>query len=273
MTRRANVMDLNLVVETPEQIGIDFEIAGVGSRMLAAIIDALVMSVLIIVATIAPLVLIATAREAAETMAENVTKQDHVFRNVNALGLAVVFLSYFAVQWGYYIVAELLTDGRSPGKRALGLRVVRADGFPIGFAETIVRNLVRIVDIVPGVYGIGLLTMIAGRKTQRLGDVAAGTIVIKERVGQQKGSIAAIPMPTEQRPVPPTRVSAALTPAELNLLTSYRNRAASLSAPVRARLAAQIAPILRARLSEASTIDDEAWLWALAYEAEGGPPA
>ena len=111
-------MDLNLVVETPEQIGIDFEIAGVGSRMLAAIVDTLIMSILLIVATILPFLLIASARQAAETMAENVTSQNDVFRNVNALGLAVVFLSYFAVQWGYYIVAELLTDGRSPGKRA-----------------------------------------------------------------------------------------------------------------------------------------------------------
>jgi uncharacterized RDD family membrane protein YckC len=266
-------MDLNLVVETPEQIGIDFEIAGVGSRMLAAIIDVLIMSILLLVATIAPLVLIASAREAAGTMAENIGKQDHIFRNVNALGLAIVFLSYFAIQWGYFIVAEVLTDGRSPGKRAMGLRVVRADGFPIGFAETIVRNLVRIVDIVPGVYGIGLVSMVAGRKMQRLGDVAAGTIVIKERVGQGKSSIAAVPMPGEQKPMPPTRISAALTPAEMTLLTSYRYRAGSLSPPVRAHLAAQIAPILRARLSDPSTTDDEAWLWALAYEAEGGPPS
>jgi uncharacterized RDD family membrane protein YckC len=265
------VMDLNLVVETPEQIGIDFEIAGIGSRMLAAIIDALIMSILLIVATVAPFLLIASAREAAGTMAENLAQQEHIFRNVNALGLAVVFLSYFAVQWGYYIVAELLTDGRSPGKRALGLRVVRADGFPIGFAETVVRNLVRIVDIVPGVYGIGLVTMMSGRKTQRLGDVAAGTIVIKERVGQQKGTIEAIPMPSEQKPMIETRVSAALTPAELTLLASYRNRAAALTPHVRAILASQIAPILRARLSDASTLDDESWLWALAHEAEGGP--
>jgi len=265
-------MDLNLVVETPEQIGIDFEIAGVGSRMLAAIVDALIMSILLIVATVAPFLLIASAREAAETMAENVTSQNHIFRNVNALGLAVVFLSYFAVQWGYYIVAELLTDGRSPGKRALGLRVVRVDGFPIGFAETVVRNLVRIVDIVPGVYGIGLLSMMTGRKTQRLGDVAAGTIVIKEKVGQRRGEIAAMPVAGDEKPMAISRISSVLTPTELTLLASYRNRAASLSPPVRARLAAQIAQILRARLSDTSAVDDEAWLWALAHEAEGTPP-
>ena len=69
-----------------------------------------------------------------------------------------------------------------------------------------------------------------------------------------------------------SRISTLLTPAELTLLASYRQRAAALSPPVRARLAAQIAQILRARLSDTSPIDDEAWLWALAYEADGAPP-
>ncbi len=266
-------MDLNLVVETPEQIGIDFEIAGVGSRMMAAIIDTLVMSLLLIIATVAPLVLIASSREAAETMVDNVARQEHVFRGVSAVGLAIVFLSSFAVIWGYYIVAELVTDGRSPGKRALGLRVVRVDGFPIGLAETVVRNLVRFIDFLPGIYGIGLVSMMAGRKTQRLGDLAAGTIVIKERAGQEKGAFTALPTPDEHPPLPNTRVSAALTPAEMTLLTTYRHRVALLSPSVRAHLAAQIAPILRARLSDTSPLDDETWLWALAHEAQGGPPA
>jgi len=262
-----------LVVETPEQIGIDFEIAGIGSRLLAAILDALIMSILLLVATVAPFLLIASAREAGETLAENLGKDEHIFKNVNAIGLALVLLSSFVVVWGYYIIAELVTDGRSPGKRAVGLRVVRADGFPMGFAESVVRNLVRIVDFAPGMYGIGLVAMMIGKRTQRLGDLAAGTIVVKERVGHDKGTIPEIPVPTAAAPLPVTRVTSALSPGELDLLASFRARAPTLAPAVRARLAAQIAPILRARLSDASTIDDESWLWALAHEAEGGPPA
>jgi hypothetical protein len=143
----------------------------------------------------------------------------------------------------------------------------------MGFAESVVRNLVRIVDFAPGMYGIGLVAMMIGKRTQRLGDLAAGTVVVKERVGHERGKIPEIPGPTAVVPLPVTRVTSALSPGERDLLASFRARAPTLAPVVRARLAAQIAPILRARLSDASSIDDESWLWALAHEAEGGPPA
>jgi hypothetical protein len=96
--------------------------------------------------------------------------------------LAGVFgLVAFALLWGYYIFFETLWNGQSPGKRWVGLRVIAHDGTPIGVSATLIRNLVRIVDFLPLYYGIGVVTMFIDRQSRRLGDFAAGTLVVYER--------------------------------------------------------------------------------------------
>ena len=92
---------------------------------------------------------------------------------------AVGGIVIFAMFWGYYMVFEITTNGQSPGKLALGLRVIKEGGYPISFADSAIRNLVRLVDFLPFCYGAGLLVMLINKNWQRLGDLAAGTLVVK----------------------------------------------------------------------------------------------
>jgi uncharacterized RDD family membrane protein YckC len=93
---------------------------------------------------------------------------------------AVVVLVQFLFFWGYYVLFEILWRGSTPGKRAARLRVLRRDGHPIGAGEAVIRNLVRLVDFLPIMYGVGLISMFIDKDARRLGDFAAGTIVVKE---------------------------------------------------------------------------------------------
>ena len=83
--------------------------------------------------------------------------------------------------WGYYVFFEMLWNGQSPGKRWVGLRVIRTDGTPITLSEALIRNLVRIVDFLPATYGVGIITMFIDKQSRRLGDLAAGTLVVQDR--------------------------------------------------------------------------------------------
>ena len=99
--------------------------------------------------------------------------------SVLLVALAVFLLVQLLVEWGYFIASEMITGGRSIGKALVGLRVVRDGGLPISFRESLVRNLLRMVDILPSNYAVGLIAMVVSREGKRLGDHAAGTIVIR----------------------------------------------------------------------------------------------
>ena len=87
----------------------------------------------------------------------------------------------FAVIWGYYIYFEVRWNGQSPGKRRIGIRVLRRDGTPVSATESAVRNLVRVIDFLPFAYGVGVVTMFVHEQACRLGDLAASTLVVHER--------------------------------------------------------------------------------------------
>lgn len=96
-----------------------------------------------------------------------------------SLGLWLVI--YFAVEWGYYVFCESMMSGQSPGKRLFELRVVRVEGHPIGFFDSAIRNLLRAADQLPFSYAIGAISVMASGRFQRLGDLAAGTVVVREQ--------------------------------------------------------------------------------------------
>ena len=98
---------------------------------------------------------------------------------LGGLALALYALLNFAVFWGYYMLFELLWSGQTPGKRVAKTRVLRTDGNPARTSEVAVRNLVRIVDFLPALYAIGFIVMFFNRQSRRLGDYAAGTLVIR----------------------------------------------------------------------------------------------
>jgi uncharacterized RDD family membrane protein YckC len=260
-----NTLEEKLLVDTPEAVGIEFEIAGVGSRIVAGLVDGFIMVLLLTVLVLAPMIGLASG--IFERVSHNLKGgSKSLLSGVDAVAVALIMLVSFVIIWFYYVAAELLTDGRSPGKRSAGLRVVRTDGFPIGLSESVVRNLVRAVDVVPGVYLVGLVTMLISPRTQRLGDLAAGTIVVRERVREKSGRMPALS--DAMAGASDVRVAQGLGPAETHLLLRYRERAPGLEPLARTALAGQIAVILRGRLNVAADprISDEEWLETFARD-------
>jgi uncharacterized membrane protein SpoIIM required for sporulation/uncharacterized RDD family membrane protein YckC len=161
-------LDAVVDVETPEQVVFSYTVAGIGSRAAAALIDYLLTALAIIAIITAAVTFLGSTRTRIVSGGPWV--------------IAILIASLFALFWGYYVLFEALWDGQTPGKRRLGLRVVRDGGYSITFAASAVRNLMRIVDLQPGLsYGIGMISAILSPSGKRLGDYAAGTIVVRER--------------------------------------------------------------------------------------------
>jgi len=226
-------------VETPELVVFSYTIAGVGSRALAAIIDSLIAITAIIVIMIG----IAIASPGRGPGAPG-----DVF---DAWAGAVFVFAVFFVLWGYYVLFEGLADGQTPGKRLLRLRVVRDGGYSITFAASAVRNLVRFVDIQPvGCYAVGIVSMLFSKSGKRLGDIVAGTVVVREAVVRQLAPAPAA-TPAFEAVAPP--LDAALTEDEFSVLERFIERRGSLGSERREELAKQIAVRLTAALSEPAT--------------------
>ncbi len=165
------IADEYLDINTPENVVFGYQVAGIGSRFLAALIDTILIVILQIVVYLTLLLIIA-----------NLANLDDLTSDSNISWLAAIFgLIGFAFLWGYYIFFELLWNGQSPGKRRIGLRVIRQDGTPISAAEAVIRNLVRIIDFLPLYYGVGVISMFIDGKARRLGDLAAGTLVVYDQ--------------------------------------------------------------------------------------------
>lgn len=151
-----------LSVETPEQISINYQKAGIGSRFYAALLDTIILVLILFLGFYVNQGMLIYLSD--------------IFGNwLGAIGGIIVF----AMFWGYYMVFEIVTNGQSPGKYALGLRVIKDGGYPITFSDSAIRNLVRLADFLPSFYGVGLIVMLFSPNWQRLGDLAAGTLVVK----------------------------------------------------------------------------------------------
>jgi uncharacterized RDD family membrane protein YckC len=158
-----------LDIQTPENVVFGYQIAGIGSRFLASLLDTMIV-VLLQVAMLIVLTLIIRSVDGS-------VFSDQISAWVYAIFGLVAAIFY----WGYYIFFEMLWNGQSPGKRWVGLRVIRGDGTPITLSESLIRNLARLVDFLPAAYGIGIVTMFIDKQSRRLGDLAAGTLVVQDR--------------------------------------------------------------------------------------------
>ncbi len=159
-------------VTTPEQVQIDYDIAGIGSRAVALLIDVAIIAVGDAVLGIGGLAV--ANRLSLLLRATGV-------QNLNAYVIGLYVLAIFGWTTLYFVLFEGLGNGRTPGKRWMRLRVVSARGERVSMFASIVRNLVRFVDFLPSGYLIGMICMLLTKRDQRLGDLAAGTIVVMER--------------------------------------------------------------------------------------------
>lgn len=164
-------------IPTPENVSFGYEVVGIGNRFIAALIDSIIIGLLLVALNFL-LAFILELFGAFET--DLVDFADEIGWS-QGLAIAIFTLLQFIVFWGYYIGFEMLWQGQSPGKRWTKIRVVRVDGNPVGFGEVAIRNLVRIIDFLPATYALGLVTMFFSENARRLGDYAAGTIVIKDK--------------------------------------------------------------------------------------------
>lgn len=160
---RGGPLDTTVEVETPEHVRFRYQIAGPGRRAAAYLIDLIVRG----------LVVLALAIVVGLGFASGLW-------DVSGFEIGALLVVYFALEWGYYVVSELLMNGASLGKRALRLRVVQGDGLPITFTDSFLRNLVRAADLLPSFYAFGLISMMLDSRFRRLGDLVAGTIVVHE---------------------------------------------------------------------------------------------
>jgi uncharacterized membrane protein SpoIIM required for sporulation/uncharacterized RDD family membrane protein YckC len=208
-----------LQVETPEHVTLDLEIAGVGSRALAALIDMLVLvgsalGVFIVLAIVAGF---------------GVT--------IGSIGGALLMLGGFAVWTGYFILFEGLRQGQTPGKRMVGIRVVSDTGNAVSLSAAAARNLLRIADFLPPPYLIGTLLVALHPRGKRLGDMVAGTVVARDR----PSTLVVSSRPATQPATAPVSLIPELTDAEFRVVAQFESRQAQLTQPARVRLAAAIA--------------------------------
>jgi uncharacterized RDD family membrane protein YckC len=151
----------DLVVSTPERVAFQYPVAGLGSRFVAQLIDLLLMAVLLAILSVGAIGLAYVI-------------------NDGALAFLIWDLASFCILFGYFIVSEAVWSGQTLGKRTLHLRAVGDQGEPISVSQAVIRNLVRIVDFLPLFYGVGMIALFANGKGKRLGDLAAGTVVVRE---------------------------------------------------------------------------------------------
>jgi uncharacterized RDD family membrane protein YckC len=178
--------DTDLVVSTPERVSFDYQVAGLGTRGIAQILDLLIVTGL----------LIAVAFFAAGAASASQS---------STVGILIGLFGAFVVMFGYFWISEALFSGQTLGKRAFRLRVVGDRGEPMTWVQAGIRNVIRIVDFLPYGYGVGLVVLFANGKGKRLGDLAAGTIVVKDSdsVGLWQLGRPALRVPPPPPPLPP----------------------------------------------------------------------
>lgn len=230
-----------LIIETPERVPLHFALASIGNRFLACAVDHFIQIIVIILISIAFSALAEFSVFGAEFIAAP--------KWIKAIMIILIFL----VIAGYFVFFEWVWHGQTPGKRWMKLRVIREDGRPITFFESAVRNLVRIFDMQPGIfYSMGLISVFIGSRDQRVGDLVAGTVVVREREAEaptfDKVFISPVSDAAYRRSFKPVSFSADLSPLteeQIEVIESFLRRRWDLPDEQRKWMAWRVAmPIL-----------------------------
>jgi len=186
-------------------VTLDLPLASVGTRAMAHLIDLAVLFLIQVLVLAAFTLSLSSLSDA-----------------VHDIAVAAVVVASFLLFWGYFVACELLMQGQTPGKRVMGLRVVGRDGAAVDPVASMIRNLLRYADFLPGFYGVGVVAMLASARSQRVGDLAAGTVVVREARGGAAGRV---------------RWPAALGAKDVALLEAWVSRAPHLLPEKRAEMA------------------------------------
>lgn len=212
------MLDTVQTLETPEAIDLQLHLAGPFSRMLAYGVD-------VTLRLIVQLVLYFMVQLVSESV-----------------GWGIWMIIMFIMEWFYPVLFEMFNHGRTPGKALLGLRVIQQNGTPLNWTASILRNLLRVVDMLPFAYAFGLISMAVSTRFQRLGDLAAGTLVVYRQ---------ATPPPPKLKQARPEPPPPGLTLDEQKALMSFAERHERLTRERQHELANHLAPVLGVRDDEA----------------------
>ena len=249
-----------LIIETPERVQLEFALASIGNRFLAVAIDHFIQYLSIF------LIAWFFLSVAGYTSSDLVDTSGSLLSEMPKWTVAILIIILFLVFAGYFIAFEWLWNGQTPGKRLLKLRVIRDDGRPVTLWEAIARNLLRICDAVPGfilpVYSVGLIVIFLSGRDQRVGDIFAGTVVIRERTDEAPTFAETfsnrITDAAFTRVHQPTGVKAnvsLLTDAEVEVVESFLRRRWDLTERQRLWMAWRIALPIMYKLKPAYSMD------------------
>jgi uncharacterized RDD family membrane protein YckC len=242
-----------LNIDTPEQVALEFSLATVGSRFLALAVDTLIQ----IGCGLVLLTGVALGGWAASfTLAQ-----------AGQWFLALAVLGLFVIYYGYFAVFESVWNGQTPGKRVIGLRVIHVSGRPVSVFEALLRNIIRIADQLPGIYAIGIVSVFVTERSQRLGDLAAGTVVVHEMGGRADSREFRADVSATVQGIPSTQHGALkLTAEEIAVVELFLRRREQLEVFGRERAARKIAERMRDRLGITERVEDERLLEEIVEE-------
>lgn len=247
-------MSREIKILTPENVELDFELAGLGSRFLALLLDSLLQTLITVVLFLIVWAIMYSAGGLGigESLA-----------GMSPWAIAALILFLFALWSGYFLYFEAAKGGQTPGKKAVGIKVIRDTGHPLDFRAAALRNLMRAVDGLPGMYGIGALSAFISPQYRRLGDCVGGTLVVKVRSEQWTAPSTARPVDVEPGVQSPTDASAdsvarlsddaaanlhTVTRDDYRAIRHFLDRRRELQAEVANSLAWKIAEPLAAKL-------------------------
>ena len=204
------LLDTTYNIATPEGVELRLPVAGLAPRALAWLIDAMIKTAVLFGMSL-------------------------VLGFMGEFGVGIYLIGVFLLFWFYNVLFEVFANGATPGKKSLGLRVMNANGTPVGWSGSLLRNLIRYIDALPGCYAFGCIAVLLSRQFQRLGDLAAGTVVVYQPKPERRSGVADID------PVP---LRVPLTLDEQQAIISYGDRATMLNSERADELAEILEPVL-----------------------------
>ena len=199
----------SVVIETPENISFEYELAGPGTRMVAYLVDFLIVFTGISILS------------AGYVYLSYATEDLTGFKPLNDIANAIVgaIVALIFPLGGYWTTFEMIWSGQSPGKKLMGIRVIQENGLPVSFPALLIRNVFRLADaFFPFQFAVGFFMLTFSKNTQRLGDIVAGTIVVKE-----KKALDADRYKWSHKPIVPQeyKIRLRLTEKEFDFLIEY----------------------------------------------------
>jgi uncharacterized RDD family membrane protein YckC len=220
-------------VETPEQVQLHMELAGLGTRSIAYILDTLLRYGLLIALAVSALIIFNAIGVDWDTIGGRLGTR---------VIIILLILLYFFMEWGYFATFEWLWSGQTPGKRAARIRVLKDGGGPLSFLDAALRNLVRLVDASGPLCAVGMMFIFFSKKNKRPGDYLARTIVVREhpKTLTQLLAVSVTPVPAADSPFADLINRVTLTSDQHDLITRYLQRRDQLDPAARAYLCRQI---------------------------------